>query len=109
MPLSSSICLTEDLSINGVVVKEGEMMIINIYQQHHNQGQWKVHDEFHPERFDPKSELYLAPLGKPRNMASFIPFLGGKRSCLGKTFAETVFKFMMPLLLNSFDFDFIDE
>lgn len=39
---------------------------------------------------------------------SFTPFLGGKRVCVGKTFAETTFKFMMPLLMNTFEFEFVD-
>eukprot|EP00347_Sterkiella_histriomuscorum_P011732 403371320 len=109
VPLSSSICLTEDQNICDVVVKEGEMMIVNIYQLHHNEEYWQKHDQFLPERFDPQSPLYLTPEGKPRNATCFAPFLGGKRSCLGKTFAETTFKFMMPILLNSFEFQFLDE
>ena len=40
---------------------------------------------------------------------SFIPFLGGKRVCVGKTFAETTFKFILPLIMNKFKFEFLDE
>ena len=68
------------------------------------------HDKFIPERFDPKNdEYYLTPDGKPRHIMSYIPFLGGKRVCVGKTFAESVFKFAVPIMLNTFKFDFVDQ
>jgi cytochrome P450 len=41
---------------------------------------------------------------------SFVPFLGGKRVCVGKTFAENTFKVVLPLILKAYsDFDFVDE
>ncbi len=40
---------------------------------------------------------------------SYGPFLGGKRICLGKTFAETVAKIVGPSLLYLFEFKFFDE
>ena len=40
---------------------------------------------------------------------SFVPFLGGKRVCVGKTFAENSFKVVLPLILKAFsDFEFVD-
>jgi len=40
---------------------------------------------------------------------AFNPFLGGKRVCLGKTFAETVLKFTLPLFWHHFDIEFATE
>lgn len=40
---------------------------------------------------------------------SFSPFLGGKRICLGKTFAEMVSKLIGPTMLNEFDYEFVDK
>ena len=40
---------------------------------------------------------------------SFAPFFGGKRICIGKTFAETVSKIMGPALLGTFDFTYAFE
>ncbi len=40
---------------------------------------------------------------------TFNPFLGGKRVCLGKTFAETVIRFTLPILLYHFDFEFVNK
>ena len=39
----------------------------------------------------------------------FNPFLGGKRVCLGKTFAETVIRFTVPLLYFHFDFEVVNK
>jgi cytochrome P450 len=33
---------------------------------------------------------------------SFMPFLAGKRVCLGKTFAENSFKVVFPLIMKAF-------
>ena len=40
---------------------------------------------------------------------SFGPFLGGKRICIGKTFAEIVTKVTTPLFVYYFDFEFVNE
>lgn len=41
---------------------------------------------------------------------SFIPFLAGKKVCVGKTFAENSFKVVMPLILKAFkQFEFMDK
>jgi cytochrome P450 len=39
---------------------------------------------------------------------SFTPFLGGKRICLGKTFAEVAARTVCPIILMSYDFEFVD-
>jgi cytochrome P450 len=33
--------------------------------------------------------------------------MGGKRICLGKTFAEVTVRFTVPLLFHHFDFEFV--
>jgi cytochrome P450 len=40
---------------------------------------------------------------------SFGPFLGGKRICLGKTFAEVISKISGPNLIWHFNFEFVDK
>jgi cytochrome P450 len=39
---------------------------------------------------------------------SYGPFLGGKRVCLGKTFAENIGKTILSILFTSLDFEFVD-
>lgn len=40
---------------------------------------------------------------------SYGPFFGGKRVCLGKTFAEMTAKIIAPALLWYFDYKFVNE
>jgi cytochrome P450 len=40
---------------------------------------------------------------------SFTPFLGGKRICAGKTFADLVLKQCISLFVMTFDIDFVDK
>jgi cytochrome P450 len=40
---------------------------------------------------------------------SWVPFLVGKRSCLGKTFLELEARIVSPSLLWKFDFEFVDK
>jgi len=60
-----------------------------------------------PERFDTKdkdNKWMLTSEGKARNSFAFTPFMGGKRVCLGKTFAEVTIRFTIPMLYHHFDF-----
>jgi len=73
---------------------------ININALHHNPNEWISPEKYIPERFDPDSEYYLTPSGKKRHPMSFGPFLGGKRICLGKTFAENIAKCVIPIIAS---------
>ena len=63
---------------------------------------------FKPDRFDSNSEWYKKPDGGKRSPFAFVPFLGGTRVCLGKTFAEITLKLMIPMWLHFFDFEFVN-
>ena len=39
---------------------------------------------------------------------SFSPFLGGKRICIGKTFAENIAKTIIPIIISQVNFTFVD-
>lgn len=39
---------------------------------------------------------------------SYGPFLGGRRICLGKTFAENIGKCILAMIFMQFDFEFKD-
>merc|ERR1712070_1191327 len=76
---------------------------------HKSEKEWVEPYSFIPERFDPDSKYYKRPDGSNRNPLSYNPFLGGKRVCLGKTFAETTLKIVLPLYYHHFDFEFVNE
>ena len=80
-----------------------------MYSLHRDPTEWKEPSEFIPERFDPASPYYLTPDGNKRHPASFGPFLGGKRICIGKTFAEVMSKIIGPSLFGLYDFEFMDK
>ena len=64
----------------------------------HNSAEWQRPTEFLPERFDPKSPLYLTPSGKKRHAMSWVPFHGGQRVCFGKTLAEGNLKILITYM-----------
>ena len=68
------------------------MFVINMQSMQNDRNEWFSPEKFMPERFDTNSPYYKRPDGNKRNPFSFNPFLGGKRICLGKTFAEIVAK-----------------
>jgi cytochrome P450 len=61
-----------------------------------------------PERFDSQSPWFKKPNGDSRHSLTFNPFLGGKRGCIGKTFAEVVVRYTVPILYYHFDFEMSD-
>jgi cytochrome P450 len=102
-PWSSSTCLTEDQTIGGVKIAAGDPIFVNIHALHHDEEQWGPdHDQFIPDRFDLSSEYCIKNSPPKRHPMSFLPFNGGKRVCVGKTFAETGFKVVMPIILKAF-------
>eukprot|EP00347_Sterkiella_histriomuscorum_P023205 403335549 len=118
---SSMLLLTQDTTLNfpstnkqtqarwTFNIKKGDNIIINIPQIHHDPNQWIDHDKYIPERFDHQSKYYLKPNGQKRHSLAFTPFLGGRRICIGKTFAEIVAKIVVPALMCRFKFEFVDK
>ena len=94
VPQSTSFCLTEDQEIGGIKVLANDMMLANIYKLHHLEDQWGAdHNEFKPERFEGRGK---------HNPMSYMPFLAGKRICVGKTFAEYSLKIVLALIFKAF-------
>jgi cytochrome P450 len=105
---SSGIEITENLEILGKHYRKDTPLYINIWNLHNDPTQWHTPTEYIPDRFDPKSKFYLTPAGAKRHPMSFGPFLGGKRICLGKTFAEKLVKSMIPIIISQLEFEFCD-
>ena len=87
------------MEIYDKVFRPDQQIQIANQRLHHNPTQWIEPKRFIPERFDPASRYFLAPDGRRRSPMSFSPFLGGKRICVGKTFAELVAKCVLPIIL----------
>jgi cytochrome P450 len=70
--------------VAGVPVPAGDMVVISPYLIHRHPGFWRDPAGFDPSRFLPRGE------GAPdvRHRYAFIPFGGGRRACIGASFAE---------------------
>lgn len=90
-------------------LKKGEAFMIAIEEIQKDPKQWHEPDSFIPERFDEKSPYYLRPNGEPRHPLAYSPFLGGKRICLGKTFAEITTRLTVPILMHSLNFEYVEK
>ncbi|CDW89828.1 cytochrome p450 4f12 [Stylonychia lemnae] len=99
--------VTEDVEILGKKIPKGIPIVFHFLVLQRNAKEWPEPFKFIPERFDPSSKHFLNAEGKKRKPASFSPFLGGRRICLGKTFAENVIKCIAPLIVSSFDFEIL--
>lgn len=89
-------------------VPAGLSFMMHLEALHHHPETWKQHMDYIPDRFNNDSDWSKTPEGKPRSSLAFNPFLGGKRICLGKSFAEVVFRFTLPLIYHHVSIDFTD-
>lgn len=111
--LSFPMLTTEDITIGSGpdklnLVKDTKIMTM-AQEIHHDPEEWREHLVYNPDRFNKDSEWFLRPDGKPRNPLSFTPFLGGRRICVGKTFAEIIIRFTVPYLYHFCDFEFVNH
>jgi len=109
IPAGSTSCFSRDVTIRGINFKKGDAFYVAMSELHRNPKEWVEPDTFNPDRFDSSSTWFKRPDGTNRNSMAFNPFLGGKRVCLGKTFAETVLKFTLPLFWHHFNIEFATE
>lgn len=107
-PMSSMNSFSQNTCLKGVDFFTTDTYILNFNAIHTDPKEWREPHSFIPERFDPKSEVSKRPDGKPRSPFSFCPFFGGKRICLGKTLAEYMTVFTLPLVMFHFDFEFVN-
>ena len=97
---------------NKVEFKKGTIFVVLIHEVHHDPDQWRSPKEYRPERFETgkdDNEWLKRPDGKPRSPLAFTPFYGGRRVCLGKTFAEQVVRYTIPMLFHFLDFEFVSQ
>jgi len=100
--------VTEDVEIMGKKILKNMPIMFHLLLLHRNPDEYPDPLKFIPERFDPESKHFLNAEGKKRKPASFSPFLGGRRICVGKTFAENIIKSVVPLILSKLEFEFVD-
>ena len=101
--------MSENVQCGPLNMRKNDAFLVSMFHLSNNPNEWIEPEKFIPERFDPTSKYYLTPDGNKRNPYSFSPFLGGVRICIGKTFAETISKLVVPSLLTHFKWSFPDS
>lgn len=103
---------TQDVVIGSgdkaITIKKGWKIMLYASELHHDPKIWHEPTVFNPDRFNKDSEWFKQPDGKPRDNLAYMPFMGGKRVCLGKTLAETIFRFTIPIIFHHLRFEFVD-
>jgi cytochrome P450 len=85
--------ISEDI-IDGYTIPAKSTVLVNVYGMNYSERCWKDPDEFDPTRFDTQDNHPFL----------FIPFGGGQRPCIGKSFAMLIMQTVLEKLLAEFDF-----
>ena len=88
----------KDDVIGGHRIRKGTTIIMPGHLVHHDERWWADPDEFDPSRFLPGE-------GKDRPRSAYMPFGGGKRICIGQSFATMESVLVAAILSQHFVFD----
>jgi cytochrome P450 len=72
--------ITQNLEVDGYLVKAGTLCAIGVYAMHRDPALWDRPLEFDPDRFSPENTT-------GRDRWQYIPFSAGPRTCIGDHFA----------------------
>ncbi|MEO0673029.1 MAG: cytochrome P450 [Pseudomonadota bacterium] len=92
----------EDDTIGGKVIKAGDRVVVFAYGAHHNPRFWDEPEAFKPER-------WIGDAAKKRVKYSYLPFGGGKRSCIGGAMSQVENTLALSILLRRFQPEFAGE
>jgi cytochrome P450 len=81
--------------IDGKEIRPGDRIVMFAYGAHHNPKFWEEPEEFRPER-------WLGDALKKRVKYSYLPFGGGKRSCIGGAMSQVENTLALSILLRRF-------
>ena len=88
----------EDDIIDGHRIRPGTTVIIPIHHIHHDARWWPDPEAFDPTRF-------LGDAAKDRPRSAYLPFGGGRRICIGQSFALMEMVLMAAIMSQQFTFD----
>jgi cytochrome P450 len=83
---------TRPVTIGGVALKQGAMIIVPIYVVHRHRKLWQNPLKFDPSRFTPQAKA-------GRHRCAYMPFGAGPRTCIGGTFAMVEGKAILATIL----------
>lgn len=91
-----------DDSFDGIEVKAGERLALNVYTTHRHPELWERPEAFEPARFAPPREASIVPY-------SYLPFLHGRRACLGEHFAMLEGVVALAMIVDRFALERVDN
>jgi cytochrome P450 len=90
----------KDDEIGGKPIRAGDRVVLFAYGTHHSPKYWEDPEEFRPERF-------MGDALKKRKPYTYIPFGGGKRSCIGGAMSQVENTLALSILLRRFRPEYI--
>jgi cytochrome P450 len=87
----------EDDLIGGHHIRRGTTVVIPIHHIHHDPRWWPDPETFDPTRF--------CPPDKDRPRSAYLPFGGGRRICIGQSFALMEMVLRAAIMSQRFTFD----
>ena len=85
----------EEDEIGGKKVLPGDRIVMFAYGAHHDERFWEAPDEFRPER-------WMGDAAKKRQKYTYLPFGGGRRSCIGGAMSQVENTLALSILLRKF-------
>ena len=89
---------TADIELDSSIIPKGSIVFGNLKRIHYDERYWKNPNTFDPERFFDKEN------NKCFSSNNLIPFMVGKRFCLGQTLAEKELFLFFVGLMKAFKF-----
>jgi cytochrome P450 len=91
----------EDDIVDGHHIRPGSTVLIPIHHIHHDERWWP-----NPEVFDPNR--FIGDAAKDRPRSAYLPF-GGRRVCIGQSFALMEMVLMAAIMSQRFTFDVLPD
>lgn len=90
----------DDHTLIDVPIRKGSSVLIPVHWVHHDERWWPEPERYRPERF-------LGDAGKDRPRSAYLPFGGGRRVCIGRSFALMEAVLITAVLAQRFQFDLV--
>jgi cytochrome P450 len=90
----------EDDVIDGHRIPKGASILIPVHAIHHDERFWPEPEAFDPSRFEPDC-------ARGRHRSAYLPFGGGRRICIGSSFALMEATLIAAIMSQRFVYDLV--
>lgn len=97
----SRVAVDDDV-IGGYAIPGGSFVLMSPYTMHRHPDYWEAPDLFDPERFAPERQAERAGF-------AYLPFSGGPRQCIGKSFASVELPLVLATMLQRYEVRCVPE